>query len=397
VASPKYKPLFNRRYLLILVWVLPVVILLLHQYAAQPSALEHLSWDSRRQHYWMPAENSQSRLELLLPRTATLNDSDWIETSVAQQALQARISEPDVQTLLDQQQWQLSVSSQPAFTLLQLSFTEPPEQEAITRLLNLLGEQPYFDWRGARDRLQAQRYLASQSAQSRLLSTFGEKLPRPDRSIESLYSRLWWTEPRRLLIARGDTKATDRPPHAALPPNRDWNPGELALSTAELRGRSSDQWRLLGQPLNAPTNGTELAHQRLVAELVSLLLPTLFRQQEDYRWLWQPLLGGGYQALIWRGRQLDRTMLGQYLAAELDAGILAKAQDRLLTSLTRIEQSQPEQWLHLVALYRLPLDSHRAFRDTLNRIDLEQARTLITELLPPNDSFYLYYTDRTTP
>lgn len=147
--------------------------------------------------------------------------------------------------------------------------------------------------------------------------------------------------------------------------------------------RTDTHWRLLGEPLQAPHSGPALARQRLVAEATARLLPHIAPPNSDYRWRWVPLARGGYRVLLLHRWPEQTTPLGEQLAAALDQKLLDQLRNELLAQLDHLLEEEPRRWLNLVALYRLPLDSDRAFRDTLEHLTLEEARQLLTRLLPP--------------
>lgn len=62
MPSPRHKPLFNRRYLVALVWILPLVIVLL-QLSGRSAPLA-IGWNGQEELHFLTTEDSSYRLEL---------------------------------------------------------------------------------------------------------------------------------------------------------------------------------------------------------------------------------------------------------------------------------------------------------------------------------------------
>jgi len=390
LVKVRHQPLFNRRYLLILIWVLPIVILILHRSGQSGQTLDRIGRQGE-QGYLLPlAGQAFYRLTLILPSGAALGDDDWVAEQAVERALRARLDEAGLRQWLAERQWQPELYRTGTYLALSLTLQEVPTPAQQQRLLERLAQPPELDWQALERRLRAERYLQARSAEERLLAAFGE---RPDAAvgIASAYSRLWQAPPRWTLS--GDLDAGE---DTAPPPAPRTGPAP-ALRTGEQRipvdgsGRADTGWELIAQSIPAPTDGRTLARQRLAAELMSRLLARNTPPGSDYRWLWRPLVDGGYRGLLlhdWPGSPIA---LGERLARQLDQPLLDATRDALLEQLKQIEKEEPQRWLDLVALYRLPLDSHTAFRDTLVALDLEQARRLLVDTLPPAQSLHIRF------
>lgn len=372
MAVSKKKPLFNRRYLLILVWVLPVVILLLQRGGGDTSA-DQIQWNSDLQAYQLPLEQDDIELGLILPLPRTLTDRAWIENRVSVQALTQRLAQPELTDWLSSQGWQAEINQTSTHLRVDIRMEAPPEAQQMDRFYALLSRLSSIESEPIRKRASAERYLQAQKDETRLLAAFGEHLPPPKPTASALLAKppVW--------ILRGNIPASDDalptpPTLSRQPANAD---RQVVLSTSPRQ--TSERRLLLGQPQLAPTDGGELASQRLAAELMAQLLAQQSARDEKYRWIWKPLAENGYRALLLTSPDTEPSRLASSLSTEL----FEQTRSSLLERFDQVLADEPSRWLELVALYRLPLDSHRAFRDTLSNLDLDAARGLVSHLLDP--------------
>lgn len=249
---------------------------------------------------------------------------------------------------------------------------ERPSAAQRQQFLSLLESPGAQDLAPQTGQLQARRYLDLQQAQTQLLAAFGSRLPAelktpasPRWTLSGPLSDLARQSPPRVryptpapLATGGAGTGTDRRPH------------RYPLATA---GRTAAGAAQRSGPGPAAAGGR--SHRRL--------LPHIAPPNSDYRWRWVPLARGGYRVLLLHRWPEQTTPLGEQLAAALDQKLLDQLRNELLAQLDHLLEEEPRRWLNLVALYRLPLDSDRAFRDTLEHLTLEEARQLLTRLLPP--------------
>lgn len=402
-ASQKASPraLFNRKFLLLLVLILPLVILLLNQAPQPRDPLAQLRFEDEQ--YFLPRAQSAYTLHLLLPTRANLSDRAWIEQQLEVARLRQGITTtaiagaaPSSNRLpewLLQQQWQPGeLSPEPGYLRLTFNLPAPPTGVQRQQLLQGLQQLPPAP-PTLHQRLQAQRYLEGQTAEQQLLSALGDRLGQqpqtPDRT------------PRWTLVGPTFEQPTATAAHTAISapaptaaPAPDFPGGEL-----QLRGSRGQGWQLLASPLPAPADAAQWAQQRMLAELVSQLLAQVTQGKvKDYRWLWQPLPDAGYQALLLR--QPDPTLLNELsaqLAARLDQTLLDQTRQTLLQRLDDLLQNNPQQWLDLLALYRLPLDSHLVFRATLEQLDLPSCQNLLAQTLNADHRLSLSFASTGTP
>ncbi|KEA63581.1 hypothetical protein ADIMK_2360 [Marinobacterium lacunae] len=387
MVKVRQQPLFNRRYLMILIWVLPIVILILHRAGQQPSPLDQIHWQ-KALGYLMPDKRSGYQLKLILPLQNTASDEAWVANQSVERALAQRLESPSVQQRLNEIQWQARLERRSHYRSVIFHMANAPRPEQLQSIVSILSQPAPVDWSALQKRLQAERYLNSQSAEDRLLAAFGDQL-RTNTHAADLYAGLWTTPLRRILIGEGlNNSDTSVPPTADGVPLSTPQAGTLIIPATG--SRLDTRWELLAQPIPAPHDGASLARQRLGAELVSHLLSRMAPADADYRWLWHPLATGGYRALLlhqWTAPLPD----GDRLAEQLDQALLDETRSTLLNQLDVLEAQTPEQWLDLVALYRMPLDSHTAFRATLESLNLTQARQLLTDTLVPAQSLHIRF------
>lgn len=388
MAESKKKPLFNRRYLLILVWVLPIVILLL-QSGAGESPVDRIQWDAGLQAYVLPLEQDDIQLGLVLPLPQTLTDQAWIENRVRVQALQQRLSQADLSDWLASQGWQAKITKASTHLLIRIHMAQPPRSQQLDQFYSRLTQLNNINTEAMRKRARAERYLQSHQDETRLLAALGEGLSTTDSPFVS--NPVW------ILSGDIDTGADTAPATPTRTSASDWPPRQIVLNESSRQPTLSPM--LIGQPQPAPLDGADLARQRLAAELVALLLPQQLNGDVDYRWIWKPLAANGYRALLLptkadtTAQRVAPLNLAQLLTEEL----LEQTRTSLLQRYDQIIDEQPERWLELVALYHLPLDSYQAFRDTLNKIDLDAARALISNFFDPGQSLQIRFASTGNP
>ncbi|SEG78979.1 hypothetical protein [Marinobacterium lutimaris] len=386
MAESKSKPLFNRRYLLILVWVLPIVILLLQRGAGE-TPLDPLRWNSTLHAYELPLQQEGIDLGLLLPLPQTLTDQAWIDNRVSAQALQQRLSMTDMHDWLSERGWQAQLKESSTHLLVRLHMNKVPTAQQMKQFYSLLRRQERLNNAPLHQRAQAERYLQSQQDESRLLVALGEQLA--DTADTPTAALPTW-----ILSGNIEPSEEDAPAPDARNRRSDISPMQLVLNASPRQPERN--LVLTGQLQGAPRDGAELAQQRLAAELVAQLLPRL-GGNSDYRWIWKPLAQNGYRALILPADAAASLQTPEQLGQAINEELLEQTRAALLERYDRIIDEAPQDWLELVALYRLPLDSHRAFRDTLNTIDLDAARALITNLFDPGHSLQIRFASTGNP
>jgi hypothetical protein len=380
LPSPRHKPLFNRRYLITLVWILPLVILLLHLSARPARPLADAGWSPSEQLYFLNTTDTRYRLDLILPDTPALSDADWYEARINDARLDARLASPALRDWLDRQGWQLSRTRAGGYQALQLQMQDRPERAAREAFLSLLTQAPALDEPALHSELSARRYLQRQDAQTLLLATFGAQLPQPTQPPAPL-----WT------LSGPELELTPAPPPTRRLQTLDhWQPGQLEIAPAS--ARTDTAWMLIGEPIPAPASGAALAQQRFVAEAVARLLPAIAPAGAEYRWRWQPLAGGGYRALLLRNWPDSVAAPGQALAAALTDTAFNHIRNSLLERFNQLLDDSPQQWLDLIALYGLALDSDAPFRDTLEQLTPDAARALLEQTLRPEHSLAIRLT-----
>lgn len=383
-----YKPLFNRKFLLLLVVILPLVILLLNRSGQPPDPLARLT--HRGDLYQLLKEQPDYRLHLLLVSAPNLSDRDWIEIQLQRARIAQGLHSGALRTWLSAQQWRdAAVDTRPGYLLLSFTLPDPPTAAQRSQLLSLLQQLPAPE-PALTTRLQAQRYLDQQAPEQQLLGALGERLAaRPTAPVTD--TPAWTLVGPQASQPAALATSSPRPPAVPITP--------LAPAEQQLPSARGNGWHLLAETLPPPRDARELALQRITAELVSRLLAVVTTDAAaDYRWLWQPLPYGGYQALLLR--QADTGLLarpGEQLAARLDQATLEQTRQALLERLEALVRDDPQQWLDLLALYQLPVDSDKVFRATLELLDLDSARTRVAQTLPADRRLHLRFASTGTP
>lgn len=158
------KPLFNRKYLLALVWLLPVAILVLSRLA--PSS-EEVGKAIAPDQLWVESEKPQ--LTLYFSQGTGLTTKDAARQALLLEGLKLRLDDPQINELLYAQGWRVKPQSSSLYTALSISAAESIDSEALANLLNLLKQPPAIDWTHIIERISAEAYLAGQNGRQRAL------------------------------------------------------------------------------------------------------------------------------------------------------------------------------------------------------------------------------------
>ncbi len=364
----EYRPIFNRKYLVGLVWFSLIAILILSSMG--PGAVEYHDVDSNDSQtlYWMELDDQPMQLVFLLATQPALNTT--------QQQLQ------QLKSLILQQR--LRALASPTY-----SYNVTPRQDRIEVTLSWANEQPApalnpiwqalskpvdaSRWREPLKKIQARDYLAEQSEEQTLVNRFYQQLqPADDTSVLNLLSPSYaelFTAP---LFAISGEDAEDyvelieqQLPQTLRPTGLSYPDSQPA---ALLRENSPDKTfrLLLGQTLPPRASDSFITH-RISAQVIQDLLNKYQDQHNlNFRILWASLKHIGFQALILEGDQNPGPILPQ-LQQQVNEELVEQSQNRLAGIWQERMRDNMNQVaaLSLIAFYQLPTDTMETYIDQL--------------------------------
>ena len=255
IISRGDRPLFNRKYLMALVWLLPIAIVLLSRLA--PSDSDQMKFVGPHQ-LWKHSE--RNGLTIYLSQGAGLTSNDNARQALLLEGLDLRLTTPDVKQLLEQQHWIVRPQTSSLTTQLQIESKEPIDTSALQNFIALLKQPPAIDWAEPIERITAQSYLAGQNGRQ--------------RAVDSMLSSAD-PEP---LAARTYVELIDRPIAVLFEGSEPPEPLTLendALLNTSLQGKASVAVRgklpatLLVWRLEPPKSAVEYLAQQTVGILLS--------------------------------------------------------------------------------------------------------------------------------
>ena len=160
------KPLFNRKYLLALVWLLPLAIVALNQLAPESDpAAQRIA----PQQLWSPSKKSQ--VGIYFSQGSGLTSNDRARQALLLEGLALRLDDPEINKLLYQQGWRVKPQSSSLFTALNITTKESIDTTALARFIDLLQQPPSIDWTARIERITAEAYVAAQNGRQRALNS----------------------------------------------------------------------------------------------------------------------------------------------------------------------------------------------------------------------------------
>ena len=386
METEQKKPLFNRNYLKGLVLLLPIAIVLLHRLGAQEPLSEQIGFYQTPQYrlYTLPVSDDQFELHGLIALPDSPSAAGDEISRLLFRGLQERLQQADVSGWLQQQQWQVSLQPASANMLIKVQLPALPSIEQLNQFWALLGSGRGINWATLVKTAQAETYIAQQKDNQRLQMKFGElaKLMPPQGDIVSQYNALfarpaiWTLTGPELAAYPSDPTPTDTSTTqvAALP-------SPLATQT-QLPLLRQNQAFLLGQRLEVIHSGEALAEQKLSATAAQALIQSVKPKQANSSYEWHAGAEAGYQFIqashwpIAQARQQLTTAIDQ-----LDSQNTQQFAKQLKQQFEQISEQTPQQWLDMIALYALPLDSDQAFRAKLDAFTVEQLQARLRALV----------------
>ena len=364
----EYRPIFNRKYLVGLVWFSLIAILILSSMG--PGAVEYHDVDSNDSQtlYWMELDDQPMQLVFLLATQPALNTTQQqlqqLKSLILQQRLRA-LASPTYSYNVTPRQDRIEVT---------LSWANEQPAPALNRIWQALSKPVDASrWREPLKKIQARDYLAEQSAEQTLVNRFYQQLqPADDTSVLNLLSPSYaelFTAP---LFAISGEDAEDyvelieqQLPQTLRPTGLSYPDSQPA---ALLRENSPDKTfrLLLGQTLPPRASDSFITH-RISAQVIQDLLNKYQDQHNlNFRILWASLKHIGFQALILEGDQNPGPILPQ-LQQQVNEELVEQSQNRLAGIWQERMRDNMNQVaaLSLIAFYQLPTDTMETYIDQL--------------------------------
>lgn len=371
MATSTYKPLFNRRYLTALMWIIPIVILILHHTSREhpPTPLtisRHADPDHWRLSYDALPDYQLTALKPMLPGwnlAHTLRRADEINS------LEHWLAEEMSVNQLSEFGWHASINTLSSAIQLRLSMNQAPTNEQITWLatgLSLLPQTELDD----KQRLIATWQLDQRQAENRLLAEFESWLfSEADASQD-------WT-----LLLSGPQLSINEATSALTASSIN------SLARAKVISEEAhvkEIHHLLAWQVPLSEDAADLAKHRISINAIQRALDSI-PNRPDYRFIWNPLPPKSYLLIITQG-QID-----QKLDDRLVDLLLGANSDSLLTDVVEqaIEQYQPANatamnaidWFELSALLNFPVNSDLIYMDTIKQLTHDDIREHLATML----------------
>ena len=350
------KPLFNRKYLLALVWLLPVAIILLSRLG--PSSDEVGKMIAPDQ-LWVESEKPQ--LTIYFSQGAGLTTKDAARQALLIEGLKLRLDDPQVNALLYTEGWRVKPQSSSLYTALTISAAEAIDSEALTTLLELLKQPPAIDWTPIIERISAEAYLAGQNGRQRALDGL---LSSTDLQLTARTYVELVDQPIHLLFRTpSEPQPQTLESHTAL---SGVQPGKASISVRSKEAATISLWQM-----PAPSDSSSYLAQQALGVLISRSLAALPSTR-----IQQQLAPQGSLLLI------ETTAESEALAAALnqigsDSDLANAAIDQLEQRWNQAVEQSALSWSEAILLYNLAPESlEAAFKEL--RADTE---TLLHPLL----------------
>lgn len=400
--NTEHKPLFNRRYLFWLMWAVAIAIVLLQTLTREDVLNLQAGYSSERQAYWLEQpQQEQVHTHLLLMTGAVLREEDLLRQRLIREGINLHLTSSALREQINAFGWQIYLTDAADHLQLEIISQELPQPAQLESLIHLLQQPAAVDSDALRQRIQAERYIQTQSPQPRLLQTATSQLatlsdaPYAD-SYAGDYASVMQQLPRLITFSGPSLKldASDAPERDIAPlatqPALDRQP-----ETQLLQGYQNEYHHLHAWSLAKPDTAEMLARQRLSADLLTHLLQRPLPGQPEYRLVWSPMSPAGYIAILLSHQEAGQLptskALREHLLQHLTDELLQQS-SRTLLQQTRQILDDPEgqrRWLGLLARYQLPADSHQLFLNALENATLVQMQEMLSSLLEPDEAIHI--------
>jgi len=375
----EYRPLFNRKYLIGLVWFSLIAIIVLSSMG--PGAIKYHDIESNKTRTlsWMELDNQPITLVMLLPTRPAFNAMQRQLQQLQSQILQHRLNalaDPTYSYHVLPRQDRIEV------TLRWSSTQANPDLNKIWTALSQPVESAR--WQEQLKTIQAHQYLDGQSDEQQIINQFYGRLQPSNRmtvlgNLSHNYNALF-ENPRFALSGEG---AADLVPliETSLPQQ------QIAQNTAKLQANpdyiqfkqaEDKRFRLLIGTLIPARDSAEFVAERLSAQVIQDLLgQQSSRYNLKFHLLWAALNQTGYRALVLDGTQNPGPVLPQ-LSQMITEELVEQSQQSLATQWhdNMRDIANQVQALNLIAFYQLPEDTLETYADQV----LDQDTDRVIEL-----------------
>ena len=248
------KPLFNRKYLLALVWLLPLAIILLTRLNQSPEInFEYLGPNQ----LWVQSKDNSA--SIYFTQGQGLSSESRAKQALLVAGLKLNIENSKISSLLAQQNWQIQPLSSSIYTALEISSETPIDSQALLRLIEELKQGPAVDWSQEISRIDAETYLLAQRGRQRALDAL------LDSSATPLSARnyLELTDQRISLLL----KSPEKPQAISFESGTVLASAPSAKGSVAVRGDQPTNYALWQLP--EPTSATDYLAQQAVGALLA--------------------------------------------------------------------------------------------------------------------------------
>lgn len=368
-----YKPLFNRRYLYWLMWIIAIAIVLLNVSGREKERYPLvISWSDNPSHWRLAHPDQNDRvLTALLPVAPGWNRQNTLLKSNTQASVQQWLSLDSTVQQLQTFNWQVTLHSGTFALRLVISLHQAPSSDQLEWLRSAL-QQLHLVESPEQQRWIAAWQLDQRQPEQRLLAEL-ESWLYPTNTLNSN-----WT----LLLASPDVKT----------PSQSFEtfermPSSLANArTSELEGFVSQAHTLAAWEVSLSQHASDLAKHRVAIAAIQLALNTL-PNRPDYRLIWNPLPPKSFFAIIVQ-ESFDQPLGDQLRALMLDPNsdrLISKAKENVIGRHTAPSQSIHEalEWFEISVLLGFSSSSDSDYQDALVQLSNAEVREHLETLLHP--------------
>ena len=404
-----YKPMFNRTYLKVLLWIVAIAIVFLSASGRDTNRYLSIEKTANKPVYFTEPDDTETlSVQLIFGLGPALSDEQKLLHKLLSRRLQQTLNSATVNNLLSPAEASLQQTLQDDRITLLLSTAATDADQLNRLLLQLLQTLNNSDMtRGTEaewNRLKAELYLENQSAENRLLSAFTDTLS-DNSSVHPLQRFPAWARNvfsnhnLTLAVSGPDAEAAADALAGALPFRE---LAEQTLSTSAsfqqrqtLSAIGNEAYALAGLPLPGRQSDSFMA--QLIA--VKSLQQTLAALQPDVstRLLWKSLDQQGYLALLFYGQRPPAdtsalTQLNRRLLETTDSDIISATRENIKENfLERMSEQQAQLGLlNTLAFYRLPTDYISGFADRLANTSDEAVLEQLQTMLNINNQQFFY-------
>ena len=371
MPASTYKPLFNRRYLLALMWIIPIVILLLNTTGRdqEPTPL-NIAWQDDPRHWRLSYNNLPSyQLRAIRPLAPGWNLSNHLQRAEILNSLEHWLANAVNTKQLNEFDWQASIQTLRSAIQLTISMNQAPTHEQLAWLSSALKQLPNAELND-RQRLIATWQLDQRQAENRLLATFESWLFAEPGDL------LDWT-----ILLSGPNLSTSSAV-SELP-----SVSVKSLASANIMSEEAhvaETHHLLAWQMPLSEDAADLARQRLSINTIQQALDSL-PDRPTYRLVWNPLPPKSYLLIITQGQS------GNRLDEQLRELLLGINSDSLINKVVEqaIDQHQSAnstamnatEWFELSALLNFPVESDLIYREAVMQLTPDDLRQHLAKTL----------------